>query len=108
MAREVVLERIREAEARRREMEEAAAKERERVLQEARREVRRILDEAEASAARAASEHLSAAQKAIQEERAAILARGEAQNSRRRAVAESRVDEASECIYKEFLRRVNA
>ena len=108
LAREEVLGRIREAEARRREMEEAALREKERIIQEARREAKRILEEAGVGAEAEAEERVRGAQRAVQGEKTRIVEEGKRELSLRRERASAKLKEASEFIYSEFLRRVNA
>jgi len=108
VSREEVLNRIRQAEQKRSEMEAEALGQKEQTLREAQREARRILDEAAAQAEAEANGLVQAEGKKTLEELRRIVTAGEKEVSRQRDGSTARLPEAVDILYKEFLRQVNA
>jgi len=101
LPREEVLNRIREAEKQRRDLEEEALKRKERILQKAR-------EEAAATGEKAAAERVAAETRQVQEERLKIAAGSERDIARRREQSRARLAQASGYIVNEFARQLNA
>jgi vacuolar-type H+-ATPase subunit H len=107
VSREEVLNRIREAEATRRKIEEEARQRKDRLLAEARKEVHRLLDDASAEGERAAAQIALAESKRIQQDRQKVTAAGQRQVELQREKCSTRLPAAVERIYQEFLRQIN-
>ena len=104
MSREEVLNRIRDAEARRRSSAEQARLQKDRMLAEARKEALVILDEAEGSAARAAALNVQARNGNIAQERRLVMDSGIGQVALQREKSSARLPAAVDRIFQEFLR----
>jgi vacuolar-type H+-ATPase subunit H len=104
MSREEVLDRIRDAEARRRSSAQEARLQKDRMLVEARKEALVILDEAEGSAARAAAQNVSARTGRIAQERRLVMDSGIGQVAIQREKSAARLPTAADRIFQEFLR----
>ena len=107
MSREGVLDRIRDAEARRKAAVEEARKEKDRLLAEARKEARRIADEGAEEAARAAAQRVQAETARIQQERQRTVEQGRRQVELQRDFCAARLPAATERLYQEFLRKAH-
>jgi len=108
LPREEVLNRIREAEKQRRDLEEEALKRKERILQKARADSQKALEEAAATGEKAAAERVAAETRQVQEERLKIAAGSERDIARRREQSRARLAQASGYIVNEFARQLNA
>jgi vacuolar-type H+-ATPase subunit H len=104
MSREDVLNRIREAEARRRSSAQEARLQKDRMLAEARKEALVILDDAERSAVRAAAQNVHARTGRIAQERRLVMDSGIGQVSLQREKSAARLPAAVDRIFQEFLR----
>ncbi len=108
MPREEVLNRIREAEKLRRDVEEEAQKRKERILQKARADSQKALEEAAATGDRAAGERVAVETRLVQEEKLKISAGSERDIARRREQSRARLANAAGYIVNEFVRQLNA
>ena len=108
MPREEVLNRIREAEKLRRDLEEEALKSKERILQKARADAQKALDEAAAFGDRAAAERMAAETRRVQEEKLKLTAGSERDIARRREQSRARLAQAAGYIVAEFARQLDA
>lgn len=106
--REEVLNRIREAEKQRRDMEEEARQRKDRILLKARQDSQKILEEAAAAGDRAASELVAGEVRRVQEEKRGLSAASERDIARRREQSRARLAQASGYIVTEFARQLNA
>jgi len=107
MSREEVLDRIRDAEARRRTTAEEARRQKDRILTEARKEARRILDEAGEAAAGAAARKVQEETRRIQQERQLIVDSGHQKVALQREKSAARLPAAIDRICQEFMRSVH-
>jgi vacuolar-type H+-ATPase subunit H len=107
VSREDVLNRIRQAEAKRRSMGEEARRQKDRILADARKEVRRILDEAGEAAAGAAARKVQEETGRIQHERQLLVDSGDKQVALQREKSAARLPAAIDRICQEFLRSVH-
>ena len=107
MSREEVLDRIRDAEARRKAAAAEARKEKDRLLAEARKEARRIMEEGEEAAARAAAQRVQAETARIQQERRRIVDSGRSHVELQKDRSAARLPAAVERICQEFLRKAH-
>jgi len=108
LPREEVLNRIREAEKLRRDLEEEALKSKERILQKARADAQKALDEAAAFGDRAAAERMAAETRRVQEEKLKLTAGSERDIARRREQSRARLAQAAGYIVAEFARQLDA
>ena len=108
MPREEVLNRIREAEKQRRDLEEQALKSKERILQKARADSQHALEEAAAAGERAAAERVALETRKVQEEKLRLTAGSERDIARRREQSRARLAQAAGYIVNEFARQLNA
>jgi len=108
LPREEVLNRIREAERKRRDLEEEAQKRKESILKTARTDAQKALDEAEAAGEKAAAERVAEETRLVREEKLKITAAGERDIARRREQSRSRLAQAAGYIVNEFARNLNA
>ena len=105
MSKEEVLNRIREAEARRRQLEEEARQRKERLIAESRLEARRLLEEAMANAEAGAARELATESGKLKQERERVLGEGRRRLEEQRRRSSARLPEAEEGVYREFLRQ---
>ncbi|MBM4248709.1 MAG: hypothetical protein FJ149_04625 [Euryarchaeota archaeon] len=108
MPREEVLNRIREAERQKRELEEEARRNKEGILQKARQDSQKALEDAAAAGEKAAGELIAAEARRVQEERKRMTAASERDIARRREQSRARLAQATGYIVTEFERQLNA
>jgi len=102
------LARIRDAEKKRKEMEDEAKKHKELILQKAKLSVQTIIDEATAAAESAAAERMRAEAHKIQDERKVLTTANDKEIARLREGSRGRLGQAAGFIVSEFVRQSNA